>query len=294
MIPKIVYFYWNWETPISFLRYMTLKTFVHFHRNWKIYLYMSGSKTEKTWKGYEEQDFLNYEGEDYFGFVNQMEEIKIREHTKEELSHYSSATFDIDYEYPFGSKEITGNANRGQYDLLQHQKESGESMEIFDEKYGKKVIPKVIEPTFGIERIFLALLTKAYSYDKSRDNIVLKLSPKLAPIKAAIFPIVKNPKFEKISEEIYNDLKKEFNVVQDLSGSIGRRYSRNDEIGTPYCITIDEYSPAKKDATIRERNTTKQIRVKIKDLREILKKLISQEIEFEKAGKIVETRVKLA
>jgi len=223
-----------------------------------------------------------------------LEEIKIREHTKEELSHYSSATFDIDYEYPFGSKEITGNANRGQYDLLQHQKESGESMEIFDEKYGKKVIPKVIEPTFGIERIFLALLTKAYSYDKSRDNIVLKLSPKLAPIKAAIFPIVKNPKFEKISEEIYNDLKKEFNVVQDLSGSIGRRYSRNDEIGTPYCITIDEYSPAKKDATIRERNTTKQIRVKIKDLREILKKLISQEIEFEKAGKIVETRVKLA
>ncbi len=125
-------------------------------------------------------------------------EIKIREHTKEELSHYSSATFDIDYQYPFGSKEIAGNANRGQFDLTQHQKESKESMEIYDEKYNKKVLPRVIEPTFGIERILLAVLTKAYGYDKERGNIVLKIPPILAPIKIPIFPIVKRDDFEEI------------------------------------------------------------------------------------------------
>jgi len=221
-----------------------------------------------------------------------LDEIKIREHTREELSHYSSATFDIDYEYPFGSKEVAGIANRGQFDLIQHQKESKESFEIFDEKTKNKVVPRVIEPTFGMERVFLALLIKAYTFDSERDNVVLKLPPKLAPIKAAVFPIVKKPEFEKISEEIVKDLKKDFNVVYDRSGSIGRRYSRNDEIGTPYCITIDEKSETLKDVTIRNRDDTKQIRVKIKNLSEILKKLINDEIEFEKAGKIVKTRVK--
>ena len=221
-----------------------------------------------------------------------LKEIKIREHTKDELSHYSSATFDIDYEYPFGSKEIAGIANRGQYDLTQHQKESKQSMEIFDEKYKNKIIPRVIEPTFGMERVFLAILTKAYCDDKKRGNIVLRIPSRLSPIKAAIFPIVKSEEFEKISEEIVKDLKKEFNVVYDKSGSIGRRYARNDEIGTPYCITIDGDSAKNKDVTFRDRDTTKQIRVKIKDLKDVLWKLVNDEILFEKAGKFVETRVK--
>ena len=214
-------------------------------------------------------------------------EIKIREHTKEELSHYSSATFDVDYLYPFGSKELGGIANRGQYDLTQHQKESKENMEVFDEKYKNKIIPKVIEPTFGMERIFLAIMSKAYQYDKERENVVLKLPPKLAPIKAAIFPIVKKEEFEKICFDILKDLKKEWNVFYDKSGSIGRRYSRNDEIGTPFCITIDEDSSKNKDVTIRDRDTKKQIRVKISELKETLKKLINEEIKFEVAGKII-------
>ncbi|MEK6827143.1 MAG: glycine--tRNA ligase [Nanoarchaeota archaeon] len=214
-------------------------------------------------------------------------EIKIREHTKEELSHYSSATFDVDYLYPFGSKELGGIANRGQYDLTQHQKESKENMEVFDEKYKNKIIPKVIEPTFGMERIFLAIMSKAYQYDPERENIVLKLPPKLAPIKAAIFPIVKKEEFEKICFDILKDLKKEWNVLYDKSGSIGRRYSRNDEIGTPFCITIDEDSSKNKDVTIRDRDTKKQIRVKISELKETLKKLINEEIAFEKVGKLV-------
>ncbi len=215
-------------------------------------------------------------------------EIKVREHTKEELSHYSSATFDIDYEYPFGSKELGGIANRGQYDLTNHQKESKQNLEIFDEKYKNKVIPKVIEPTFGMERIFLAILTKAYTYDKKRENVILKIPPFLSPIKAAIFPIVKKEEFENLSREIFNDLKKEWFVSYDVSGSIGRRYSRNDEIGTPYCITVDGDSIKNKDVTIRDRDTTKQIRVKIKDLKDTLKKLINQEIDFEKVGKLVD------
>ena len=215
-----------------------------------------------------------------------LNEIKVREHTKDELSHYSSATFDIDYEYPFGSKEVAGIADRGQFDLTQHQKESGGNMEIFDEMAGKKVLPRVIEPTFGMERIFLAVLTKAYNYDSKRKNIVLKIPPKLAPVKAAIFPIVKQPKFEKIAEQVVDILKKEWKVVYDKSGSIGRRYARNDEIGTPYCITIDGDSIKNRDVTIRERDSTKQIRVKVSELKNTLRKLIEGEIDFEKAGKV--------
>lgn len=218
-------------------------------------------------------------------------EIKIREHTKNELSHYSSATFDIDYEYPFGSKEVAGIANRGQYDLNQHEKFSGEKMAIRDDKYSNKDIPKVIEPTFGIERVFLAILTKAYSYDRERDYVVLKIPPKLAPIQAAVFPIVKQPQYIKIAEGIVEELRKEFNVIYDKSASVGRRYARNDGVGTPYCITIDEDSLEKRDVTIRDRDTTEQVRVKIKDLKETLRNLIEGR-EFKKAGKLVVTRKK--
>jgi len=220
------------------------------------------------------------------------EKIKIREHMKGELSHYSSATFDLDYEYPFGSKEVAGIANRGQYDLSQHAKESNQKLDYFDEESKERIIPRVIEPTFGMERIFLMAIADAYVFDEKRQNIVLKIHPRLAPIKAAVFPIIKDEKFEKMAKGIISDLKKEFNTIYDGSGSIGRRYSRNDEAGTPFCITIDEDSQKKKDVTIRDRDTTKQIRVKIEDLKDVLRKLINKEIAFEKAGKIVETRVK--
>ena len=220
-----------------------------------------------------------------------LNDIKVREHTEEELSHYSSATFDIDYKYPFGSKEIAGIANRGQFDLTQHQNESRENMEFFDENLVKKIIPKVIEPTFGVERIFLAILSNAYYCDKERNNIVLKIPPKLSPIKAAIFPIVKQPKFEKISGKIVKDLKKEWNVVYDKSGSIGRRYARNDEIGTPMCITIDEQTPKDNTVTIRWRDTTEQVRIKIKDLKEIVREVINGKNLLE-LGKLVHTRKK--
>lgn len=221
-----------------------------------------------------------------------LNKIKIREHKRDELSHYSSATFDLDYEFPFGSKEIAGIANRAQFDLTQHAKESNEKLDYFDEESRTRIVPRVIEPTFGMERAFLTAIADGYHYDEKRQNIVLKLNPKLAPIKAAVFPIVKGEEFEKIARDIYNDLKKEFNINYDESGSVGRRYARNDETGTPYCITIDGDSIKGKDATIRNRDDTKQIRVKVSELKETIRKLISGEIEFEKAGKLVETRVK--
>ena len=219
------------------------------------------------------------------------EEIKIREHKKDELSHYSSATFDVDYLFPFGSKELGGIANRGQYDLTQHAKASSQKMEVRDEKYKNNVVAKVIEPTFGMERAFLAVLTKAYSFDEKRNNVILKLHPKLAPVKASVFPIMKDENYEKIAKEIVADLRKEWNIAYDNTGSIGRRYSRNDEIGTPMCITIDEDTPKDKSVTIRDRDSTKQIRVKISELRELVRKVIEGE-DLLKLGKLVETRVK--
>lgn len=220
-----------------------------------------------------------------------LEKIKVREHMKKELSHYSSATFDIDYEYPFGSKELAGIANRGIFDLTQHQKFSGEKMEIYDEKYNNKVIPKVIEPTFGMERIFLAIISNAYTYDKKRENIVLKLPPRIAPIKAAVFPLIKEEKLERIAKDIVIELRKKWKVTYDISGSIGRRYSRNDEIGTPMCITIDEDTLKDNSVTIRDRDTTEQVRVEISKLKEVIQKVIEGESLFSLCKK-VETRKK--
>jgi glycyl-tRNA synthetase len=209
-----------------------------------------------------------------------IENLKIREHTKTELSHYSSATFDIDYKYPFGSKELAGNANRGQYDLNQHVKESSKDLSIFDEESKEKVIPRVIEPTFGMERAFLAVLCDAYEYDAKRENIVLHLHPKLAPIKVAVFPLVN--KLEEKAREIFMLLKDDIVCSYDKSGSVGRRYARMDEIGTPYCVTIDFETIEKDQAvTIRDRDTTDQVRVKITELKETLKKLIDCEIKFQ-------------
>lgn len=218
--------------------------------------------------------------------------FRVRQHKSNEKSHYSIETWDLEYLFPMGWRELQGFANRGDFDLSQHQKYSKTNLSIEDNE--EKILPYVIcEPSLGVERAFIVFMLDSYFYDNVRQNIVLKLNPKLAPIKAAVFPIIKKPKYEQIAGQIVKELKKEFNAVYDKSGSIGRRYSRNDEIGTPYCITIDEKSPKNKDVTIRDRDTTEQIRVKISELNEILRKLINQEISFKKAGKLVTTRIKI-
>ncbi len=204
----------------------------------------------------------------YLKFLKE-ENLRVREHLKEELSHYSSATFDIEYKFPFGFKEIFGIADRGNYDLTQHQKYSGKKLEVLDEKTGRKVIPNVIEPSFGFDRFFMALMLDSYFYDEERKNVVLKLHEDLSPYKIAVMPLVSNKK-ELLDKSIkvyeYILRNSDYNVFFDKSGSIGRRYARQDEIGTPYCITIDFDTLKDETVTVRYRDTKMQKRVKIQSI----------------------------
>ena len=214
--------------------------------------------------------------------------FRIRQHLKEEKSHYALDTWDLEYKFSFGWKELQGMANRTDFDLRQHMEHSKQDLSLFDEESKKKIVPFVVaEPSQGVERAFLVFMFDAYNYDKERENVVLKLHPKLAPVKVAVFPLVNKPALIEKSREILKSLKKEFDCVYDQSGSVGRRYARNDEIGTPYCVTVDFESLEDNTVTVRNRDSTKQIRIEIEDLKETIKKLINKEIEFEKAGKLV-------
>ncbi len=220
------------------------------------------------------------------------EKFRIRQHKKDEKSHYAFDTWDLEYEFPFGWKELQGMANRTDFDLKQHERFSGKDLKIYDEQTKEKFLPHVIaEPSQGVERAFLVFMFDAYHYDSQRDNVVLMIHPKLAPVKAAVFPIVNKHEFIKISKDITTDLSNEFNVQYDQSGSLGRRYSRQDEIGTPLCITIDQQTLKDKTVTIRDRDTTEQIRVKITDLRDIIRRIVEGE-NILKLGKIIKTRKK--
>jgi glycyl-tRNA synthetase len=217
--------------------------------------------------------------------------LRLREHKKDELSHYANAAIDIEYLFPNGWGEIFGSHDRGQFDLKEHEKFSKKDLKIFDEETKKKILPLVIESSFGIERAFLAFMFDSYFHDAEKKNVVLKLHPKLSPVKVAIFPIVKREEFKKISREIFEDLKKEFNTIYDESGSIGRRYARNDEAGTPFCVTIDDDSLKNKNVTVRDRNNGKQVRIKLNKLKESLKMCIEGE-DILKFGKLINTRKK--
>lgn len=248
---------------------------------------MIDEKRMGNWHGYWLAEQLMW-----FKSLGLLERIKVRQHMKSELSHYSSATFDMDYEYPFGSKEIAGNANRGQYDLTQHEKFSKEDLSVFDEATKKRVVPRVIEPTFGIDRIFLALICQGYHFDEKRQNIVLRLPPRLAPVKAAVFPLIKEEQHENMAKDVFNELRKEFRVTYDASGSVGRRYSRNDEQGTPMCVTVDADSIKDGTVTIRWRDNAEQVRVPAKSIRDIVRKVILDSEDIFKLGEKVNTRVK--
>ncbi len=192
---------------------------------------------------------------------------------KEELAHYSKGTTDIEYEFPFGWKEIEGIANRTDFDLNTHSQASGQDLSYTDPETGEKFVPYVIEPSAGVDRIALAVLSDAYHEEEER--VVLKLHPKLAPYKAAVFPLLKNkPELVSKAREIYDSLRKEFSVDWDDRGNIGKRYYAQDEIGTPSCITVDFQTLEDETVTIRDRDTMKQERVKIGDLENILRDII--------------------
>ncbi len=221
-----------------------------------------------------------------------IENFRVRQHISEEKSHYAIDTWDLEYNFPMGWRELQGFSNRGTYDLSRHEQYSKKSMSIQDPKMGK-VLPEVVcEPSLGVGRAFLVFMLDAYEYDKKRENVVLKLHPKLSPYKAAVFPLVKDDKMIKISREIYEKLRENWNVLYDESGSVGRRYSRNDEIGTVLCLTVDEQSLKDGTITARDRDTTDQVRIKIKDLKEIMQKVVNEGENILKLGKKVNTRKK--
>ncbi|MCD8205500.1 MAG: glycine--tRNA ligase [Clostridia bacterium] len=203
--------------------------------------------------------------------------IRTRDHSKEELVFYSNATTDFEYLYAFGWGELWGIADRTDYDLKQHAAESGELMDYTDPVTNERYIPYVIEPSLGVERIVLALLTDAYDEEvldaeKNDIRIVMHLHPFIAPYKACVLPLQKNlaPK----AEEIYKNLAKKFPVTYDVTGSIGKRYRRQDEIGTPLCITVDFDTLEDDTVTVRDRDTMQQIRLKIDELDTYISKMI--------------------
>jgi len=191
--------------------------------------------------------------------------LRLRQHTKEELSHYAEDTWDIDYHYPFGWKELEGIANRTQFDLTQHQKFSNQNLEYFDEATKRKFMPYVAaEPSLGVDRVTLTFIIDSLVEEKERT--VLKIHPKLAPYTAAVFPLVKKDKLPNKAREIFELLSEKFHTFYDESGSVGRRYRRMDEIGTPFCITVD-YDTLKDNAvTVRDRDSMEQKRIKIDKL----------------------------
>jgi glycyl-tRNA synthetase len=189
------------------------------------------------------------------------ENIRFRDHTKEELSHYSNATSDIEYKFPFGWGELWGIASRTDYDLSQHQKYSKQSMEYLDPTTNEKYIPYVIEPSLGVDRVLLAFLVDSYDeevLENEETREVMKFHPALAPFKVAVFPLVKKNHSEK-AFEIYQHLSKYFMTSYDDSGNIGRRYRRADISGTPFAITVDDNTLTNNTVTIRDRDTMKQI-----------------------------------
>jgi glycyl-tRNA synthetase len=197
--------------------------------------------------------------------------LKFRPHKKKELAHYSASTTDVEYNFPFGWNELAGIANRTDFDLKNHEKHSGRDLTYFDEEIKEKYHPYVVEPTMGIDRTVLALLCEGYHEEevKGEARIVFQMNPKLAPVKAAILPLVKKDKLLKIAKNLYREIVETGIAVEyDESGTIGRRYRRQDEIGTPWCVTIDFDSLKDKKATIRDRDTLKQERVKISKIKE--------------------------
>ena len=205
------------------------------------------------------------------------ENLRLRDHDKEELCFYSKATTDFEYMFPFGWGELWGVADRTDYDLTQHINTSGKSLEYFDPQTNEKYIPYVIEPSLGVERLFLAIMTEAYDeevIDEKDTRVVLRFHPALAPIKAAVLPLSK--KLNEGAEKVYDMLAKNFMTEYDDAGSIGKRYRRQDEIGTPFCITFDFDSLEDNCVTVRDRDTMSQERVSIDKLVEY----INEKIKF--------------
>ena len=192
--------------------------------------------------------------------------LRFHEHGKNELAHYAKEAWDIEFEFPFGWSEIEGIHNRTDFDLVQHEKFSGKKMEVFDQQKNERFLPYIIETSAGLNRILLAVLSDAYWEDKDNDRLVMKFHPKIAPVTAVVCPLVKKDSLPEIGRKVMDLLKPHFITIYDQQGSIGKRYYRQDEAGTPFGITIDHQTGEDNSVTLRHRDNQQQDRVDIDQL----------------------------
>lgn len=232
----------------------------------------------------EEQVFASWQEEIWKWYVSiGLSERRMRwyEHPKESLAHYSKRTVDVEYEFPFGWGELQGLANRGTFDLTQHSRHSGKDLRFFDPEKNERLIPTVIEPSAGVDRTILALLCEAYDEEEvdGETRVVMRFSPRMAPIKAGVFPLVKKGGLAEVARDLELKLRRKFPTVYDDSGAIGRRYRRQDEIGTPYCVCVDFETLENGTVTIRDRDTMEQVRLPMDDVAGYIGKRVSIECD---------------
>ncbi|MBA7655914.1 Glycine--tRNA ligase [subsurface metagenome] len=233
-----------------------------------------------------DQEWFDYWLKERFNWYTRLgikeKKLRLRQHPQDELAHYARECYDIDYLFPMGWSELEGVANRGDFDLVQHQKHSGKNLDYFDEETKEHIMPYVIEPSAGVDRSALAFLCDAYDEEPDNDEIrvLLHLHPDLAPIKVAVLPLSRKEPVVKLAKELYSDLRQCWMVNYDDAQSIGRRYRRQDEIGTPLCVTVDFQSLEDNQATIRERDSMNQIRVPIAELKKTLQAKLEGEDLF--------------
>ncbi|MDD5195384.1 MAG: glycine--tRNA ligase [Candidatus Omnitrophica bacterium] len=199
--------------------------------------------------------------------------LRLREHAKDELAHYAKSCTDIEYNFPFGWSELEGIANRGNFDLSEHSRVSKKDLSYFDDESKEKIIPFVIEPSAGVDRTFFAIISDAYHEEdvKGKLRVVLKLKPNMAPYALAIFPLLKNrPELVELAKNIFYDIKDKFPALYDDSGAIGKLYRRQDEIGTPFCVTVDVESLTDHKVTIRDRDSMQQERIDVTKIKSFI------------------------
>jgi glycyl-tRNA synthetase len=220
--------------------------------------------TDVEWFNYWKEQRIAW----FQGLGMSMDKLRFHQHEPDKLAHYAKDAYDVEYLFPFGWGEIEGIHNRSDFDLTQHEKYSGKSMKYFEEQGKEKFTPFIIETSAGASRSFMAFLVNAYNEEeaptadgKTETRVVMKLHPKLAPTKAAIFPLVNRDGMPEISKKIEAELRPHFRVFYDDSGAVGRRYRRQDEVGTPFCITVDSQTLTDQSVTVRERDSMKQERV---------------------------------
>jgi glycyl-tRNA synthetase len=234
--------------------------------------------SDKQWFDYWVEERTNW----YVKLGIKKENLRLRQHSKEELAHYARECYDINYLFPMGWAELEGIANRGDFDLVQHSTFSGKSLTYYDEETKENITPYIIEPSAGVDRSFLAFLCDAYAEEKveGETRVLLHLHPDLAPIKVAVLPLSRRESLVSLAKQIYADLRRHWMVQYDDAQSIGRRYRRQDEIGTPFCVTVDFQSLEDEQVTIRERDTLNQIRVPIAELKKTLQAKLAGEDLF--------------